>query len=257
MTAAARFAQRHTALDEVSGPASACLPRFSHLHGASLKNGPESLMSSKVDRSRLLPRILTSTALALAAASALVVAAPAQAQFAGGSSFGVPSFSLWGPGYSDGKARWEGSYTSVSSGFSVTRFGGRTYAAPEIGLAMGKNWREGNIIWGVELAGAYSPMNARWSGPSQPMFSEWNRDFAGVARIKAGVLVTPDVFVYSSLGAAAVHDRFKAAPALGGFSREEVNIRPDVRAGVLWAATPNLTLGFEVGTQPSPGWGWR
>jgi hypothetical protein len=198
---------------------------------------------------------LSRSALIAATAWGLMAAAPAQAQVSG---FGVPSFSLYGPGYSDGKPRWEGSYASVSSGFSVTKFrGGPTVAAPEIGLAMGRNWREGNIIWGVELAGAFSPMSARWSGPSQPMFSEWNRDFAGVARIKAGVLVTPDVLVYSSVGAAAVHDRFKAAPALGGFSRDEVNIRPDVRAGVLWAATPNLTLGFEVGTQPGPGWGWR
>jgi opacity protein-like surface antigen len=206
-----------------------------------------------------LPHFHHRNALALLGiAAGLLAAAPAQAQIVGATGFGVPSFSIYGPGHSDGKPRWEGSYASVSSGFSVTKFrGGPTIATPEVGLAMGRNWREGNIVWGVEMAGSYAPMNARWSGPSNPMFSEWNRDFSGVARIKAGVLVTPDVLLYSSVGAAAVHDRFKAAPALGGLSRDEVNIRPDVRAGVLWAATPNLTLGFEVGTQPGPGWGWR
>lgn len=193
----------------------------------------------------------TAPILMLAAALALPAGA---AQAEAPTPWPLPSFLWSGPALSGGPSRWDGQYLSVSSGFSVTKFRrGPTVAAPEIGIAAGRHWRDGNFVYGLEFVGSYSPATARFAGVGLPSFTEYTRDFAAGARFKFGALLTPDVLVYSSVGAVAVHDRWRSGPALGGFSRDDVQIRPDVRAGVQWAVTPNLTLGVEVGAQP----GWR
>jgi len=61
--------------------------------------------------------------------------------------------------------------------------------------------------------------------------------------------VTPDVLVYTKLGMAAANEtwRFGASPWSRPFSRSDIRVRPEARAGVEWAVTNNLTLGVEVG----------
>jgi outer membrane immunogenic protein len=171
---------------------------------------------------------------------------------------GFPSFIWSGPQLESGKSRWEGNYASVSSGFSVTKFkGGPTVASPEIGLALGRNWREGNLVWGVEMAGTFSPITHRIGGPAVPLFADYSRDLSGIARIKAGVLLNENLLVYSSIGAVALRENWRSntafAPHYAAITRDEVRVAPDIRAGVQWQAMPGLTLGLEVGAQP----GWR
>ena len=169
-----------------------------------------------------------------------------------------PSFIASGPQLETGKSRWEGNYTSVWSGFSVTKFrGGPTVASPEVGLATGRNWREGNVIWGVEIAGSFSPATNRISGPAVPLFADYNRSLSGIARIKAGVLLNDNLLVYSSIGAVAMKEQWRyntvVAPNYAAITRDEVRVAPDIRAGVQWQAMPGLVLGLEIGAQP----GWR
>jgi outer membrane immunogenic protein len=202
---------------------------------------------------------LTATIPALAALMTLAATGVAGAQslaaFPSGFN-GFPSFAWAGPQTVDGKPRWDekvpkwdGGYLSVSSGFSVTKFRhGPTVGGPEIGIATGRNWRDGNFIYGVELAGTFSPVTNRFSG-GNTLFSDYNRDAAGIARLKAGVLLSDTVLVYSSVGAAAVHEKWRSGPlnAPWTVSRDETRFVPDVRAGVQWQPLPGLTLGVEVG----------
>ena len=192
----------------------------------------------------------------------LLLPAPLQAGTALGPTFApmgsFPSFAWSGPALDSGKSRWEGAYASVFSGFSVTKFRhGPTIASPEVGFATGRNWREGNIVWGVEVAGTFTPSSSRVSGPAVPLFADYNRNLSGAARIKAGVLLNENLLVYSSIGAVAMREQWRyntiAAPNYAAISRDEVRIAPDIRAGVQWQAMPGLTLGLEVGAQP----GWR
>ncbi len=195
---------------------------------------------------------LTATAPALAALMTMAALEGAAAQSFAAFPVGFnsyPTFAWAGPQTVDGKPRWDGSYLSVSSGFSVTKFRhGPTVGGPEIGISTGRNWRDGNFIYGVELAGTFSPVTNRFSG-GNTLFSDYNRDLAGIARFKAGVLLSDTVLVYSSVGAAAVHDRWRSGPlnAPWTVSRDDTRFVPDVRAGVQWQPLPGLTLGVEVG----------
>lgn len=167
----------------------------------------------------------------------------------------LPTFALTGPSLESGGRKWDGEYLRVSSGFSVTSFRhGPTVAGPIIGIEAGKLWREGNFVWGLNAAGSYEPATARWKTPAFGVFDSYNRDFSGAIRVKAGILATENLLFYTSVGAIAGHENWKSTPFGGfsgsNFSRDDIRVRPDIRAGVEWAVTPNITLGLELGVAP-------
>lgn len=160
----------------------------------------------------------------------------------------LPSFAWSPPTAVPGGVRWEGSYARISSGFHVTsskRLGAS--AGPTFGLEAGTLRREGDVVYGIVGALEYAPA---FGGYGTPGFNQaaYTRDIAGAFQIKAGVLVTPDVLVYTKVGASAANEtlRFGATPFSSPFSRSELAVRPEARAGVEWAVTNNLTLGLEV-----------
>ncbi len=171
--------------------------------------------------------------------------------------FGVlPNFALTGPSLTSGGRKWDGEYLRVWSGFSVTSFRhGPTVAGPSVGIEAGKLWREGNLVWGLAAAGSYEPAHGRWKTPAFGVFDDYNRGFSGAFRAKAGILATENLLFYTSVGAIAGHEHWKSTPFGGfagaGFNRDDIRVRPDVRAGVEWAVTPNVTLGLEVGVLPA------
>ncbi len=183
--------------------------------------------------------------------AAFLLCGPAvQAQGLAPSDFGsLPFFS--GPAFNTSplSPKWEGSYGRISTGFQTTRFGrGATVSGPTVGLEAGKMWREGNLVWGVAGAANYEPARGNFNfGPFGGQ--EFGRDFSGAARLKAGVLATDTLLFYSSVGVSAGRETWRSGPAWGGmpFSRSDIIVRPEARAGVEWAVTPNLTLGVEVG----------
>lgn len=188
---------------------------------------------------------------AAALGALLLAAAPAAAQsflpFSGFSN--LPSFAWSEPTLAPGGVKWEGSYARISSGFHVSsskRFG--TSAGPTIGLEGGKMWRDGDFVYGIVGALEYSP---GFGGYTNPGFGQasYGRDIVGAFQVKAGVLATPDVLLYTKLGMAAANDtfRFGATPFSAPFSRSGIAVRPEARAGVEWAVTNNITLGLEVG----------
>lgn len=145
--------------------------------------------------------------------------------------------------------KWDGSYARISTGFQVSsskRLGGN--AGPTFGLEAGTMRQEGNFVYGIVGALEYAPA---LGGYGTPGFGQtaYTRDFAGAFQIKAGVLVTPDVLVYGKVGMAAANEtwRYGATQWSTPFSRSDIRVRPEARAGVEWAVTNNLTLGLEVG----------
>jgi opacity protein-like surface antigen len=158
----------------------------------------------------------------------------------------LPSFAWDEPSLSP---KWEGSYARISSGFQVTSGKHRrTSAGPTIGLEAGTMLREGNFIYGVAGALDYMPAIGGYGHPGFGNVA-YTRDFAGAFKVKAGVLVTPDVLVYSTLGLSAANEtwRFGATSFSSPFDRSRIAIRPEARAGVLWAVTDKITMGLEVG----------
>jgi opacity protein-like surface antigen len=158
----------------------------------------------------------------------------------------LPSFAWDDPSLSP---KWEGSYARISSGFHVTSGKHmRTSAGPTIGLEAGTMRREGNFVYGVAGALDYMPAIG---GHGYPGFGNlaYTRDLAGAFKVKAGVLVTPDVLVYSTVGLSAANEtwRFGATSFSSPFSRSSIAVRPEARAGVLWAVTDKITMGLEVG----------
>lgn len=161
----------------------------------------------------------------------------------------VPSFAWSEPTLQPGGVKWEGNYARISSGFQVTsskRLG--TSAGPTFGLEAGTMRREGNFVYGVVGAIDYMPAIGGYGTPSFGNVA-YTRDFAGAFQVKAGVLATPDVLLYTKVGMSAANEtlRFGASPWSAPFSRSDIAVRPEARAGVEWAVTNNLTLGLEVG----------
>lgn len=161
----------------------------------------------------------------------------------------LPSFAWDQPTLEPGGVRWEGSYARISSGFHVSsskRLG--TNAGPTFGLEVGTMRREGNVVYGIVGALEYMPAVGGYGTPSFGSVA-YTRDFAGAFQIKTGVLVTPDVLLYTKLGMSAANEtmRFGASPWSVPFTRSDIVLRPEARAGVEWAVTDKVTLGLEVG----------
>lgn len=158
----------------------------------------------------------------------------------------LPSFAWDEPMISP---RWEGSYARISSGFQVTSSKHmRTSAGPTFGLEAGTMRREGNFVYGIVGAIDYAPAIGGYGYPSFGNVA-YTRDFAGAFQVKAGVLVTPDVLLYTKVGMSAANEtwRYGATPFSTPFSQSEIAVRPEARAGVEWAVTDKITLGLEVG----------
>ncbi|MCO5092829.1 hypothetical protein [Bosea sp. (in: a-proteobacteria)] len=158
----------------------------------------------------------------------------------------LPSFAWDEPSLSP---KWEGSYARISSGFHVSSGKHmRTSAGPTFGLEAGTMRREGNLVYGVAGALDYMPAVGGYGYPSFGTMA-YTRDFAGAFKVKAGVLVTPDVLVYSTVGLSAANEtwRFGATGFSSPFSRSSIAVRPEARAGVVWAVTDKITMGLEVG----------
>lgn len=158
----------------------------------------------------------------------------------------LPSFAWDEPMISP---RWEGSYARISSGFQVTSSKHmRTSAGPTFGLEAGTMRREGNFVYGIVGAIDYAPAIGGYGYPSFGN-AAYTRDFAGAFQIKTGVLVTPDVLLYTKVGMSAANEtwRYGATPFSTPFSQSEIAVRPEARAGVEWAVTDKITLGLEVG----------
>lgn len=186
-----------------------------------------------------------------ALAALLTLGTQAQAQaFLPLSGFGIlPSFAWSQPTVSPGGVKWEGSYARISSGFQVTsskHFG--TSAGPVIGLEAGKMWREGDLVYGIAGVLDFAPS---FGGYNNPGFNQasYTRDIAGAFQLKAGVFATPDVLLYTSVGMSAANETFRygATAFSTPFSRSDIAVRPEARAGVQWAVTDKVTLGLEVG----------
>jgi opacity protein-like surface antigen len=192
----------------------------------------------------LLSGALFSSAVGAAALFASDARAQAWLPFTGFAP--LPSFAWSEPTLAP---KWDGSYARISTGFQVSsskRLGGN--AGPTFGLEAGTMRQEGNIVYGIVGALEYAPA---FGGYGTPGFGQtaYTRDFAGAFQIKAGVLVTPDVLVYGKVGMAAANEtwRYGATPWSTPFSRSDIRVRPEARAGVEWAVTNNVTLGLEVG----------
>ena len=158
----------------------------------------------------------------------------------------LPSFAWDQPSLSP---KWEGSYARISSGFQVTSGKHmRTSAGPTIGLEAGTMRREGNFIYGIAGAIDYMPAMGGYGYPSFGN-AAYTRDLAGAFKVKAGVLVTADVLLYTTVGMSAANEtwRFGATNFSSPFSRSSIAVRPEARAGVLWAVTDKITMGLEVG----------
>lgn len=158
----------------------------------------------------------------------------------------LPSFAWDSPTLTP---KWEGSYARISSGFQVTSGKHmRTVAGPTFGLEMGTMRREGNFIYGIVGAVDYAPAMGGYGVPSFGSVA-YTRDFAGAFQIKTGVLVTPDVLLYTKVGMSAANEtwRYGATPFSTPFTQSDIAVRPEARAGVEWAVTDKLTLGLEVG----------
>ena len=190
---------------------------------------------------------LLSVALCAAALAASDVRAQSWLPFTGFAP--LPSFAWSEPTLAPGGIKWDGSYARISTGFNVTsskRMG--TSAGPTFGLEAGTMRQEGNFVYGVVGALEYMPA---FGGYGTPGFGQvgYTRDFAGAFQVKAGVLVTPDVMLYTKLGMSAANEtmRYGATPWSAPFSRSDIMVRPEARAGVEWAVTNNVTLGLEVG----------
>ena len=178
-------------------------------------------------------------------------AGSAQAQIAlPFSGFGaLPSFAWSEPTLAPGGIKWDGSYARISTGFHVSsskRLG--TSAGPTFGLEAGTMRREGNFIYGVVGALEYMPAMGGYGTPGFNSVA-LTREFAGAFQIKTGVLLTENLLLYTKVGAAAANEtlRYGATPFSSPFSRSDIAVRPEARAGVEWAVTNNLTLGLEVG----------
>lgn len=161
----------------------------------------------------------------------------------------LPSFAWSEPTLAPGGVKWDGSYARISSGFHVTsskRLG--THAGPTFGLEAGTMRREGDFVYGVVGALEFMPAVGGYGPPGFGQ-AAYTRDFSGAFQLKAGVLVTPDVLLYTKVGAAAINQtwRYGATPFSTPFTRSDIAVRPEARAGVEWAVTNNLTLGLEVG----------
>jgi len=187
--------------------------------------------------------MVTAAALAMAAG-----AGPARAQtFMPDLGFAsLPSFAWDGPTLSP---KWEGSYARISSGFQVTSGKHmRTVAGPTFGLEAGTMRREGNFVYGIVGALDYAPAIGGYGVPSFGS-AAYTRDLAGAFQIKTGVLVTPDVLVYTKVGMSAANEtwRYGATSFSAPFTQSDIAVRPEARAGVEWAVTNKLTLGLEVG----------
>lgn len=186
-----------------------------------------------------------------ALAALLTLGTQAQAQaFLPLSGFGIlPSFAWSQPTVAPGGVKWEGSYARISSGFQVTsskHFG--TSAGPVIGLEAGKMWRDGDFVYGIAGVLDFAPS---FGGYNNPGFNQasYTRDIAGAFQLKAGVFATPDVLLYTSVGMSAANETFRygATAFSTPFSRSDIAVRPEARAGVQWAVTDKVTLGLEVG----------
>lgn len=186
-----------------------------------------------------------------ALAALLTLGTQAQAQaFLPLSGFGIlPSFAWSQPTVSPGGVKWEGSYARISSGFQVTsskHFG--TSAGPVIGLEAGKMWRDGDFVYGIAGVLDFAPS---FGGYNNPGFNQasYTRDIAGAFQLKAGAFATPDVLLYTSVGMSAANETFRygATAFSTPFSRSDIAVRPEARAGVQWAVTDKVTLGLEVG----------
>jgi outer membrane immunogenic protein len=161
----------------------------------------------------------------------------------------LPSFAWSEPTLSPGGVKWDGSYARISSGFQVTsskRLG--TNAGPTFGLEAGTMRREGNFVYGVVGAVEYMPAIGGYGTPSFGNVA-YTRDFAGAFQIKAGVLAAENVLIYTKVGMSAANEttRYGASLFSGPFSRSDIAVRPEARAGIEWAVTNNVTLGLEVG----------
>lgn len=192
---------------------------------------------------------LSAGAAALALTALAAGSAQAQASLPYSSFGALPSFAWSEPTLKPGGVTWEGSYARISSGFQVTsskRLG--TSAGPTFGLEAGTMRREGNVVYGIVGALDYMPAIGGYGTPGFGNVA-YTRDFAGAFQVKAGVLVTPDVLLYGKVGMSAANEtlRFGASPFSAPFSRSDIAVRPEARAGVEWAVTNNLTLGLEVG----------
>ncbi len=158
----------------------------------------------------------------------------------------LPSFAWDQPSLSP---KWEGSYARISSGFQVTSGKHiRTSAGPTIGLEAGTMRQEGNFVYGIVGAIDYAPAIGGYGTPSFGNVA-YTRDVAGAFQLKAGVLATPDVLIYGKVGMSAANEtwRYGATPFSSPFSRSEIAVRPEARAGVEWQVTDKLKVGLEVG----------
>lgn len=163
----------------------------------------------------------------------------------------LPSFAWDEPMISP---RWEGSYARTSSGFQVTSSKHmRTNAGPTFGLEAGTMRREGNFVYGIVGAIDYAPAIGGYGYPSFGNVA-YTRDFAGAFQVKTGVLVAPDVLLYTKVGMSAANEtwRYGATPFSAPFNQSEIAVRPEARAGVEWAVTDKITLSLEAGILGRP-----
>jgi hypothetical protein len=181
-------------------------------------------------------------------AALLMFAGPAVAE---DMSVRLPYFGVspWGDWSSTRPMQWDGEYLRVNSGYSFTSFRkGASVSGPTVGIEAGKYWREGNWVHGASVEADYMHSSvARFGGANA--LPIWTRDFAGTARIKSGYLVQPNLLVYGSVGVTAVNQTWRAPGAFGAKDTDFV-VRPDMRAGAIWAVNDKTTITVEVGVRP-------
>lgn len=181
----------------------------------------------------------------------VAVAACAGAAQASDLSLRLPFFGVapWGDWSRNEPMKWDGSYLRMSSGISAMSVRrGPSVVGPTIGVDTGKFWREGQWVYGVSAEADYMPTSvARFSGTGGvPLLT---RDFAGHARIKSGYLVRPDLLVYGSVGVTGMNYTLRG-PGISAGKDSTFIVRPDMRAGAVWAVNENTSITVEVGVRP-------
>ena len=181
----------------------------------------------------MMSRSALATAIVLAAAGSALASEP------------WPLWSSWAP-FGIEPPKWDGQYLAMTTGFSMTSYGhGRTYGGPTLGVEAGKMWREGDFVYGVAAAFDYmKPFILR--GQNNANFAEYSRDFAGVAKMKLGYLVKPDVLLYSTVGVSAQNEYWRYPTWTNAGTDQSFAVRPEIGAGFEWQVNNTTRIWGEV-----------
>jgi outer membrane immunogenic protein len=134
---------------------------------------------------------------------------------------------------------WSGCYGGIQGGYA---WGEGTGAAsgfsPDggfVGGTLGCNVQSNNFVWGVESDLAWASLDDTVAGVSTKV------DWIGSARLRAGIVTTPNTLLYATGGFGAGHNKITA----GGLDDSNTQYGWTAGAGIEWVAGNNWTAKVE------------